>query len=550
MKLKSALRILPIALVLVVLLLPLAGLRLAAASSTETLRPMGTGDMTGNYMWQYPDSGDHWDKVDEETADEDATYVYSITYMWDDDLYQIADLSVGSATINSVTVWARSRIGSCGGCWGYDLRIHIKTHGEVYSTLAIYETDTWANYSKVYTTNPYTGTAWTVSEVNDMQAGIGLWAGPAMCTQVWVVVDYSGGATPTPSASPTPTPSASPTPTPSASPTPTPSASPTPTPSSSPPTDPAITTQAATDIAQTSARLNSVVTTDGGEGCYVRWGYGKVSQTAENFDDYTVVTSWVGVYTTGQHPYLDLGGLDIDDTYYFRAQIKNTHATVTGDELSFDTLAGVGSPTGLRGYPSSTYIDLSWTKGAGASISIVRCRTDTFPTSYADGQAVYEGGANNSKHTGLTSGTTYYYAVWGASGSTYSAGSSQALVTTTAPAPTVETLEPPEGPRGWISAPDYTHMAGLGPIYAAMNAAADALSMPRGIWWLIIAMFLAVGVGIILYLVGRNSITLGLIGLVATLVIQWAQYIVPFWIVFIVLIIAISAFLVHRRETG
>ena len=38
------------------------------------LRPAGTGDET-DVKYQYPDTGEHWDKVDEATSDNESTYV-------------------------------------------------------------------------------------------------------------------------------------------------------------------------------------------------------------------------------------------------------------------------------------------------------------------------------------------------------------------------------------------------------------------------------------------------------------------------------------------
>jgi len=501
---KKILRTIVLAAVVLALLLPLVGAQPAIAASA-TLRPIGDGDI--NITYKFPDSGDHWDKVDDVVADDDTTYVYSTSFSFQDDLYTLSDLGVGGAIISSVTIRLRARIGECGGCWGYDTRTVIKTHDAVYNSAAFNTTDTWADYSTAYTTNPYTGTAWTVAEVDDLQAGVGLYAGPAMCTQVWVDVAYTTvGA-------------------------------------------PAIVTSDASAITQTSARLNSAVTDDGGVACQVRWGYGKVQQTAENFEEYTVVSAWAGSYTTGQHPYYDIAGLDAEDTYYFRVQIKNSGSPVTGDEKEFDTLSGLGDPSGLRGYPSANSIDLSWTKGAGSVGSMLRYGLDAFPSTYNDGYLAYEGTATDYNHTGLASGRTYYYAIWAVSGEDYSTGSSQVMVTTSAPTATSDTIEAPPMPSGWLASPDYTSMSGLGPLYDAINSGADSLSMPRGTVWFLLATMIAVGISVVVYLKARNSIVVGFITLLVMLVIQWAQHITPFWVPIFVLIIAISAFLVHRRET-
>jgi hypothetical protein len=74
-------------------------------ASTETLRPTAVGDETG-ISSQSPVSGAHWDKVDEATADDSSTYVYTTSTSYQRDLYNIPS-STGSGTINNVTVYFR-----------------------------------------------------------------------------------------------------------------------------------------------------------------------------------------------------------------------------------------------------------------------------------------------------------------------------------------------------------------------------------------------------------------------------------------------------------
>jgi hypothetical protein len=79
---------------------------LASGSGTpETLRPDGAGDETA-ISSQAPLSGAHWDKVDEETADDLSTYISTTSTSYQRDLYNISD-HTGSGTINSVTVYSR-----------------------------------------------------------------------------------------------------------------------------------------------------------------------------------------------------------------------------------------------------------------------------------------------------------------------------------------------------------------------------------------------------------------------------------------------------------
>ena len=58
---------------------------LIPVSDTENFRPNAAGDETT--IWsQEPDSGEHWDKVDEETSDGDSTYVATNRNTWLEDL--------------------------------------------------------------------------------------------------------------------------------------------------------------------------------------------------------------------------------------------------------------------------------------------------------------------------------------------------------------------------------------------------------------------------------------------------------------------------------
>jgi hypothetical protein len=70
-----------------------------------TLRPNAAGDET-NISHQSPKSGEHWDKVDEATADDDSTKVTTLSRDYQRDLYNLPSSS-GSGTINKITVYVR-----------------------------------------------------------------------------------------------------------------------------------------------------------------------------------------------------------------------------------------------------------------------------------------------------------------------------------------------------------------------------------------------------------------------------------------------------------
>jgi hypothetical protein len=163
--------------------------------ATETLRPNAAGDET-NIALQYPTSGEHWDKVDEETADDDSTYVrdYPVDYVRD--LYNLPAHSVGSGTINSITIYFRIRAYSGTGY----AKPSQKSGGTVTDGTEQTCTTSYETKSQTYTTNPATGAAYTWDEIDALQIGVCVKqtssTSRTYCTQVYVEIDYTaGGAT-------------------------------------------------------------------------------------------------------------------------------------------------------------------------------------------------------------------------------------------------------------------------------------------------------------------------------------------------------------------
>jgi uncharacterized delta-60 repeat protein len=159
----------------------------AAQAYTETLRPVGPGNATN---WnQSPASGSNWDKVDEVTRDDDTTYVYTSSSVYD--LYEVADHSTGSGTINSVTIhaWAARETGIMSGG-----RTMLRTQSTNYAgtnTIVNATAPTYEEITEVYANNPNTGTAWSWTQVDAMEIGFARSAGNMRCTQIYVVVDYT-----------------------------------------------------------------------------------------------------------------------------------------------------------------------------------------------------------------------------------------------------------------------------------------------------------------------------------------------------------------------
>ena len=162
-----------------------------AGGVLETLRPDGAGTLT-----ELASTGcvDNFACVSEVVADDDASYVYtSANSQWRDDTYSIEDHSVGSGTVLSVTVYMRAR--RTGGSSNRFGKALILSGGNRYEGAQQSLTQTWTEYSEVWTTNPATGLAWTWTDIDNLEAGVSLYrqgggGQHATCTQVWVEVEY------------------------------------------------------------------------------------------------------------------------------------------------------------------------------------------------------------------------------------------------------------------------------------------------------------------------------------------------------------------------
>jgi len=162
------------------------------SAQTVLLRP--SGDTADNHLGTYPSSMPHYQCVNQVSPDGDATYVYAITSnYWTDDTYQLPNLAFTSGTINYVTIHAVARTTGYGST-----QLSLTTHGNEYdgtdnSGYPFPLTSSWVEYTAVWSTNPYTHTAWTIQEINDLLVGCSLYktTGDAQCTQVYVEIYYT-----------------------------------------------------------------------------------------------------------------------------------------------------------------------------------------------------------------------------------------------------------------------------------------------------------------------------------------------------------------------
>jgi len=496
-----------LACVLALVILPPA---MPVYAASETLRPDATGDYTN--LTPVGDTP-NWKCVDNVAPDDDTRVIMGGTTEKKD----AYNLSASGATgaINSVTVYFRCRA--------------FTTQEEGYTSFFTpylrIGTDETEGTTRQQTTNGESfttydealarpgGGTWLATDLADLQVCIGLRTaqssfGQSWCTQIYVVVDYTAA------------------------------------------TAPAITTDAATYVAKTTARLNSTVDDDGLEPCDVRFGYGTVSKAAVDFEEYDTKTDWVeDTYTTGQYPWVDIDSLVGDTPYYYRAQIKNDSngAVTSATEIEFTTTSVASAPTNLKAYPASTTVELTWTRGDGAAETMIRYSEGDYPADQTEGTHAYTGTLASFTILGLTAGHTYYIVGIGKSGTSYS-GTTEVMATTIAATVAPAMPGAPDEPAGLFQVPDPTQIENF-PGYAMFNDIAENLNIPTDTLWMYIILFCIALMGFVFYKISHN---LMVVTIVIAVGITWGSLIgiLPLWWMFMVVILGLGLFQFQRGRAS
>jgi len=308
-----------------------------------------------------------------------------------------------------------------------------------------------------------------------------------------------------------------------------------------PPDLPTVSTQAATEVGSNTATLRGVLQTDGGANCDVQFQW---YITGGSWSTATA-TGWQTGKMAGDSFSFSLSGLSIGNTYYVRAQAKNSTGTASGETQTF--LTKFSAPTNFEAMAkSSSSISVSWTKQGDQTLLVYNL--NAYPATRTDGVQGYFGVGTTFTISGLTAGKTYYFSAWSwATGDTWSGTYSTALATTLA-IPVGGTggviVAPPE-PGGWFTAPDYTKMSEM-PLYDQINIFADSLSIPRNTFWLLDSILLSILIGSIALFLAQ-SLTAGAIVLTAVLLLGFYFGITPMWMVVLTGIGAAALVILDRR---
>ncbi|MDO8588670.1 MAG: glycoside hydrolase family 9 protein [Armatimonadota bacterium] len=112
---------------------------------------------------------------------------------------------------------------------------------------------------------------------------------------------------------------------------------------------------------------------------------------------------------------------DENPNFALRFRWQFNHTSDTGD-LDNIVVRGIGQPdttapgpvTSFTATPGDTQNGLSWVNPGDADLAgvMIRFKTTGYPTGPTDGTQCYSGLGTSTTHTGLTNGTTYYYAAY------------------------------------------------------------------------------------------------------------------------------------------
>lgn len=156
-------------------------------AATITIRPNGNGNYNS---WTNVgcSSADEWDCVNEVTANT-SDYLYT-TSTSAKETFSFEDSSLTSATINSITLYYNAKRY---GTKNYYIRPLIRVSSTDYFGSVKTLTSSYATYSETFLTNPATGSAWSLSDIVSLEAGMNTYTTRpgGYVSQVYAIVDYT-----------------------------------------------------------------------------------------------------------------------------------------------------------------------------------------------------------------------------------------------------------------------------------------------------------------------------------------------------------------------
>ena len=153
----------------------------------KTIRPNAVGTYEEFETMVGGEGTDHYTTVDEESTDDDTSYVESDIEDQRDTFGMEACGLPANAIISKLSLWARMRRESILDARVYMMIISGATEQLSDSIITISGYNVW---SWDHETDPNTGEAWTIAAVDAVELGLKISTGVA-CTQLWGVITYT-----------------------------------------------------------------------------------------------------------------------------------------------------------------------------------------------------------------------------------------------------------------------------------------------------------------------------------------------------------------------
>jgi len=156
--------------------------------ATITLSPIADYSVGLNY--QYPeDSGSHYAKI--LSADDDSSYIANKQVSgYQYDIFRLPIFALG--TINSVSIYIR---GWCGSSLNSFKPGFFNLKNQTYAWGTERNSTSYTTYTDTWTTNPFTGLAWTLNDLSQICLAVGAYntnsSWQTRITQMYVVIDYT-----------------------------------------------------------------------------------------------------------------------------------------------------------------------------------------------------------------------------------------------------------------------------------------------------------------------------------------------------------------------
>ena len=169
---------------------------------------------------------------------------------------------------------------------------------------------------------------------------------------------------------------------------------------------PTVETGAASIVAASSATVQGTVTNDSGTAVEVGFEFGTIMGGA-----YPLATPWQSGFFSSDVFEAELSDLQPGTRYYYRARARNSGGIANGVEHTFFTTPA--APANFRADAfGQECVELAWSRGRGATDTVVWGKKDSLPIAPGDGYLVYEGPDTAASDPGREPGSAYHYRAW------------------------------------------------------------------------------------------------------------------------------------------